>query len=486
MNRLVSSKVHLRISTLLISLLLGLLLTYRGQAQEEIAGWSEPIDISDGATENWRAFGVPVCDPYQHLHIFWTDNSDDTGAVFHREENERGWSSPADVIAIPNSLILFLEADISEETDTVHLIWVNSYFHGDLYHSRSPLINSGDARSWTEPRVLDTGANFGSILIDKSGTIHVIYTVSDGEGLLNDVVHIQSLDEGTTWTEQEIILSTISTVPSYIRVETSIDDKSRIHIGITKRSQEYGLLSEVGYIRSDNGNNSWSNYRIIEAGGSAWQGVEWIAPFAFGEDEIHLTWHNPRRLHQWSLNGGYTWSEPIEIMPLGAAFGGENQVTLDSSGTLHAVIAWFDGVFSTTWDGEKWGKPEPIDERPIDPHGQRIVACQGNRLHVVYYDRTGDMTVWYATREVEAPIIPKKPLPALTATEAPTFEPELDNISTASATLVQRATPTLWMAPDLSQGQEPSYTLTPLFLGIILPAVFVALFLIILFIRKNC
>ncbi len=485
MSQLIPFRINLRISAILISLSLGLLLPYGGQAQEELAGWSKPIDITEGATENWRAFGVPLCDPYQHLHIFWTDNSDDSGAVFHREENERDWSSPVDVIVMPNSQIRSLEAVVSEETDTVHLLWVDDDFNGGLYHTRSSLFNASDARSWSKPEMLDSGVFNGSIMIDKSGTIHVIYSASIDGGILFEVLYIFSLDGGITWTEPEVILSKSFSQPSYIRVRGAIDEKSRIHVGVTIRSQEYGHYSEVGYIRSDDGVTSWSDYRLIEANGSAWQGVEWIAPYTFGEDEIHLTWQNPDRLHQWSLDGGITWSEPIEIMPLGAAFGGENQVTLDSSGTLHAVIAWFDGVFSTTWDGEKWGKPEPIDERPIDPHGQRIVACQGNRLHVVYYDRTGDTTVWYATREVEAPIIPKKPLPALTATEAPTFEPELDIILTASATPVQHATPTLWMAPGLSQGQEPSYTLAPLTIGIISSAVFIALFLISLFIRKN-
>jgi hypothetical protein len=113
----------------------------------------------------------------------------------------------------------------------------------------------------------------------------------------------------------------------------------------------------------------------------------------------------------WSNDGGETWSAPIEIMSLGAGFGGQNQLTKDSAGVLHAVLGTGGGVYSASWTGTQWGPPEQIDARPIDPHGQTITTCQGNQLHVAYYDRTGEERVWYSTRSVSGPHIDRKPMP---------------------------------------------------------------------------
>ena len=105
-------------------------------------------------------------------------------------------------------------------------------------------------------------------------------------------------------------------------------------------------------------------------------------------------------------------------MSLGAAFGGRNQLVKDSAGTLYVVTAVADGVYSASRNSSQWNAPEQIDDRYIDPHGQVMIACQGNQLHIAYYDRTGDNKVWYSTRTVDAPHINREPFP--TPTPQPT------------------------------------------------------------------
>ena len=202
-----------------------------------------------------------------------------------------------------------------------------------------------------------------------------------------------------------------------------VDEAGRIHVGLTLRSEEYGVYSEVGYVRSVDGGQNWGDYRRVELMGTAYQGVSTLTPYAFGADEIHLTWHDPRRMHQWSYDGGETWDQPIEIMPLGAAFGGANMLAKDSAGVLHVVTAVANGVFSAAWDGTRWMAYEQIETRQMDPHGQQLIVCQGNQLHVVYDDRVlDDTTVWHASRTVDAPHIERQRLPAsnLQPTVAPT------------------------------------------------------------------
>ena len=145
--------------------------------------------------------------------------------------------------------------------------------------------------------------------------------------------------------------------------------------------------------------------------GTTFQGVSTLSPYAFGENEIHLTWHDPRRMHMVSYDGGETWSAPDEIMPLAPGFGGPNKLVKDSAGSIHAILAALGGVYSVSRDGKQWGPPELIDDRGIDPHNQDIVACAGNGLQVTYDDRNDQKKVWYSTRSVNAPHIDPKPMP---------------------------------------------------------------------------
>lgn len=369
--------------------------------------WSEPIDITEGASENWRAFGTAVCDRYQNLHVFWLDNGKEDSAVYYRNDMEDGWSPPRDIIVAPDTLNYDLVALAAN--DSLHLAWRAS--SGGLYYTASPIATAADPLSWSAPQLLDAPLFNAALAVGPDGTLHLMYGSSGTGGLEYDVIHRSSKDNGVTWTDPRSIFTTTFPQAAYIRTEMAIDSANRIHVGLTLRSQAYGRFSEVGYLRSQDGGQTWEAYRQIESRTESTPGIEWIAPFVLGEDEIHLTWHNPRRMHQWSSDGGTTWRTPTPITDLGAAFGGPNGLARDAAGTTYAVTAWSDGVFVSRWLGSYWSVRVPLDLRRIDPHGQQITVCQGNILHVLYYDRTGDTTVWYSSRTTTAPHVDRLPLP---------------------------------------------------------------------------
>jgi hypothetical protein len=458
--------------------------TWRGQTANLV--WTNPVDITGGVSVNTNQYDTLACDPYQNVHLFWADQSEYGAAIFYRNNAGGDWSFPSDILAVRDTNVNYLRSAISTDPDMVHLSWVNLTFNGVMYYSNASLSKAGEPSEWLPPYVIATGVSNSDIDVDPSGNIHLVYSSSDEVGINNDVYHMISSDSGTTWTEPELIFSRTFAQPSFIQVWEDIDGKGRVHVGLTMRSQEYGLTSEVGYMRTIDDGGSWDEYKLLDNKGTAWQGVAWIEPFAFGDDEIHLTWHDPRRMHSWSMDGGKTWSQPEEIMALGAAFGGPNELTKDSLGTVHVVTAVADGVYSAEWKNQRWSTPEQIDTRHIDPHGQHITTCGGNKLHVTYYDRVGDETVWYSTRELRAPSIESKPIPQ------PTADPQAQQVGASAGAAAVEATPTVNTLRETlaaSQTAPPvttRFTLSRLLAGVIpsLLLIFGIIFFIVAKLRR--
>ena len=403
-----SWRAALSLIGLLVIVLFGPVDSY---AQQVGNTWSEPSDATLDSTAQTGSFDVLLCDPYQNTYLLWAEQADDGAAVYLKSDVHDGWSAGRDVIAVPGAVVFNLEAAISQPDNVMHVIWADQHLRGDIYYTSAPLAMVDEPVSWAEPQLIGQASDWASIKTDSTGKVHVVYGTTDDSGLQHTVYHLETADYGKTWSEPDAAYAVVSALPALIRPELAIDGRDRLHIGISLNSYEYGAYSEVGYVRSDEGGQNWSSYRQVQNTGTTFQGVAWIAPYAFGNDEIHLTWHDPRRMHMWSSDGGQTWREPEEIMPLAAAFGGRNELTQDSAGVLHVVTAVGDGVYSASWNNAEWSAPEQIDHRFNDPHGQTIVACGGNQLHVAYYDRIGENKVWYATRLVNAPVIARQPVP---------------------------------------------------------------------------
>lgn len=411
-------------------------LTFPPLIEGQLTGlWSTPADLAEGVTTNWRAYPIGLCDQYQNLHLFWADNQGENSAeedgvnaaFYYRTDSQGTLSPPKDVLVTGDHFIHFPALALSKVDNTFHLIWVNTP-NGTLYYTSVPMAMASNAKAWGPITPIDTQVLNGAILADKKGTVHLFYgRRADEDGIENELMHTW-LDLGShDWASPEILYTRTYSQPSQFRVEATLDGAGRIHVGLTIRSIEYGKASEVGYLRSPDGGTTWDPYIMIEETGKTFQGVEWIAPYAFGEDEIHLTWHDPERMHIYSYDGGKTWSKPSVIIRLGGAFGGSNDLIKDSAGVLHVITAVQGGVYTSAWIDKKWSTPELIDDRQVDAHGQRIIVCQGDVLHVLYYDRTGNKTSWYSTRKITAPEIAQQIIPTLetTATETAAYNIEV-------------------------------------------------------------
>lgn len=304
--------------------------------------------------------------------------------------------------------------------DFIHLVWSNDAH--EVVYSRTPLNSATQLRKWTEPYGIVTNSYYSNISADKDGILYVIYTTADFETMKNGIYYSISSDFGKTWSLSKTILEIKTNVPSTIAAQFIVDGRGRYHVVYAVRSITIGEYSALGYLRSTDAGKRWETPLTFSPDfPNASMNV--IGEYSFGDDEIHLTYDLPSRLHQWSYDGGETWSQPapIENGPtIGWASGGYNHLVKDSSGVLHVVFASAAGVYHSTWNGSSWGVAEQIDQPSFDPHDQQLVLCQGNRLSVSYHGNDFHSEIWYSEKFLDIPNIPQLPNPTPILTSTPT------------------------------------------------------------------
>jgi hypothetical protein len=143
---------------------------------------------------------------------------------------------------------------------------------------------------------------------------------------------------------------------------------------------------------------------------------------------------------------GVSWSDPAPIPGIlgrmdNTVYSGYDiyDMATDSAGNLHLVgalrLSAFDpapSIVHIEWDGERWSAPERVSTGPGFPEHPRIVVERGNVLHVVWEVKESGtlgaqrIDVWYATKQLETPVLTPvptpmpSPMPTLTPPPSPT------------------------------------------------------------------
>ena len=431
-------------------------------ARGQTSGWTTPINFSE-QPDTYSNVPNILCDPYQNLHVFWGERLDLDGAplsiLFYRNDVGGVWSKPLDLLITDR--FEDLHAAITPD-DLVHLVWTNNAHN--LMYFRAPLSATTQVRQWGKPVVLASNAYYSNVSVDKNGIIYVIYTTDDIDALKNGIYYISSADSGNTWSLSQTIMEIDTPIPSSATAQLVVDGMGRFHVVYNVRSYTYGEYSILGYLRSLDAGQNW-DFPLTFPSGTTFQGVAMIAAYTFANDEIHLTYDIPDRLHQWSYSGGDTWSAPIPIVngvDVGAAFGGYNQLVKDGAGVMHVVFAERRGVFHSTWDGANWNVAELIGQPVFDPHYQTMAICQGNRLSVLYGGNDIKSEIWYSEKILDIQGIPQSPIPSPTTAPPPTPRAS-ENI----VPLYDTPIPTKIVASP-PQIQEQRSILSPLILPVVL------------------
>ena len=216
--------------------------------------WRNPIDMTQSSTSNSALYPVVLCDQYQNTHILWSDRFEES-ALYYMNDISGDWSAPIDVITNADDIrvMIRLSAAIDDNTDILHVLWVDQWIKGGLHYSQAPISEANNPRAWMNSVPLAVGTENGAIDVDKDGNLHVVYGTSGADNFEVGIDYIRSNDGGNTWSTPVRIVSKKVPFPSDPYAEIAVDGNGRIHVGITYRSQDYDSYSEVGYTRSVDG-----------------------------------------------------------------------------------------------------------------------------------------------------------------------------------------------------------------------------------------
>jgi hypothetical protein len=409
-------------------------------AQFEIgAGWSEPLNLSNSPTSssNWPTI---VSDRYGDVHVFWSQYLSggqatdimalqSENAIMYRRLQDGIWTDPTDIVYGGQNSRLENPGAIVEENGLLHLVWIQN---GNLNHSSVPVWNSTDVRNWSMPEVLVRGLVGKARLFISHGQVMVLYTLLAGE---SPGLYTAPVDSDNETLPALIWTGGGSFVPNDLGI--AVDERDRVHVVWSVTPPMNPAAIAVRYANSDNGGVTWSDSRLVatttEEEDSLQHAVPWVA--ARGPDEIHIQWAQgiqAYRWHQFSSDGGKTWTRPYQIWPDLISQTGSQAVGLDGEGTLYwaDVLRYPNGAYLIRWTGREWQRPElffsivsinsdVLDYR-VNAHGLRMTITEGNSLHVVFKDQDRP-DIWYMHRTLPSSRLPVETIPTATPQPSPTL-----------------------------------------------------------------
>lgn len=469
--------------------------TVHAQANDEL--WSTPYLLYD-ASGRLDRFAL-TSDNTGRVHAFWIHNIEERSQLFHSSLDNGIWSVPNDIL-FANSIRY--PSAVVDPFGEIHVVWSDG---GRLYYSSAGIESSHSAAGWAEPAVL-ADAVMAHIRTDSEGMLHIAYT----DPRTSSIYLISSEDSGKGWNRPQLVSTVVNgdSIPLFVRL--AITPSGYLHVVWDEMESPdawppYGLY------------HAWSTDK-----GKTWQ-VRDVAGQAYIEgnvvavddNNVHLVWNGRAgysgRFHQWTEDGGITWTEPQAFIPVEMGGGSTDPpgLVVDSANKLHAVTNtnptgnpgddattysnWVDGIWSQPIDiaGETPGYVGLINEY------SQIEVSNGNLLHVLYVD-DDETRLWYRQRTVDAPKI--EPIPFFeraisqrhpTESEGIQHE-ELSNRHSAEDTPVSDArigsTESSEAPTDITNSERPNNML-PNQLGIMIPfastAFLVIMTIFIHFVRRQ-
>ena len=407
--------------------------TMAARAQDRLQ-WSAPERIPGYPADTYSPY--LVADSSGVVHAFHSQPTDGTiSVVYSRWDYEHGWTMPVDLF-----LPLRGEAQVKgawlDQRGTMHLIFTNGndQLGGDLYYSRAPALEAGSVTAWSVPRLIGPSANLfaAAILGDDRGGLYVFYGgTADGNGLYK----IASRDSGDTWVQPVPVrlITEAGVLPGSVAL--FLDDHHQLHLAWAEWQPP--TARDLYYARMDVDTGHLAPPVRLDEGGAdspvivEHKGALFLIYATFG-----IAHGVAGKAMKQSTDGGRTWTDASWAFPPLVGGNGNAALVQDSNHTLYAFLGnragdCCHGLWYSTWQGNAWDTPQAIVQAPkspeFDPFSPQAVVSRGNVVLVTWWNESKVNGVWYAAATLNAPEVPRLPLPTTVPNVVPFGQPAGSN-----------------------------------------------------------
>lgn len=428
--------------------------------------WSEPTRVSTNVPARVDWFPAVAADGLGNVHVIWNQTSYDDdkghnatdpeaiGQLEYTRWNGQSWTRQTDLsliwygYALRNSLTV----DPSGRLQILYKGWgtpdrpIAGRAFQDIWHMSAPASEADAVYAWGDRTRVSGGkpAYFTDVVADSKGTLHIIWTEGDANGIYA-LLYARSTDGGATWS-QRVNLSGDDPVWWY-RAHLTVDQSDRLHVvwevlsdAVTKSTAGFGVTAWANYAQSDDGGRTWSRREFPGTVATTGSGLSAPGPqqpdvAVDGNGTIVLIYREygtDRIMSRQSLDGT-RWSaaEPLPGIKSGVARPYDIYDTArDSAGHVHLVAVGYPNgssemsVLHAEWTGSSWTLPEVIVSGAPYPEYPRLAIGSGNQLHVVWFGGDNASTnrtpvgIWYSTATASAPRVEQRPAVAADLTSA--------------------------------------------------------------------
>jgi hypothetical protein len=378
-----------------------------------VRSWTSPLQVVPNTSVGAPLLNSDVAGGV-HLFVATQRKSEVFNAVTYAHRTAQGeWSPPAIVIGKGAPIRLFGAA--IDHLGWVHLLAQGSY-RGRIEHHRVYVADIYHRKAWYRPTIVsEDSALRATIIAAPDGSLHVLSAGSN-----HHLWYVRSDDLGRNWTQPLRLTQHDDRKEACDFPNLAVDGRGRIHAVWNQAHLPSGWPpSGVYYSRSLDGGASWSPSQKLAGDDHALINVA-----TRGDDEVHLVWGSTlrigTRMHQWSQDGGETWTAAQAIPNLDSGgITGPPGVGFDSAGHLHVVTSVngpkdIERIFHMVWDGAAWSQPEFVSDGTQATDSVEFPAltiAEGNRVYAAY---EGDYrSVWVSEHRAAAPALAPQPLPPL-------------------------------------------------------------------------
>ena len=373
-------------------------------AAAQDGGWSRPELIYETAESIDTPFLAAGANGVTHL--FWRESRRDTSdpdvqleAIFYANDRDGVWSQGRDVIAMSG---LGGPAAAVDSEGVVQLIW-----HGPnnaLFHSLAGTESARSAQGWVEPVTIATANVNAHVVVGEDRATHVVFPGTDASG----VYYVRYDVAADVWTSPVAVSATAANTSSADYARLAIGPDGTLHVVWTEFLLPQGWPPMgIYYAQSTDDGATWS--RATELAGENNVQAN-IAVDSAGR--VHVAWNGVvgvgGRYHQWSDDGGLTWSPVADVVAAGqGGTEGPPQLAIDSADTLHLLSTFSGCAHHAAWRDGAWTEPVCISGREAMAGGYieqpALTVTNGNELHAVFWDDRARL--WHTSLTTDAPFV---------------------------------------------------------------------------------